>query len=234
VSKMLGRRPDGPIEAHTFPTTIEAHVITPGPDPRVHGFSVEGDLAKHYRFPELVQLALTGDPADEAKGRAFDIALQFLAPVSIAEAPTHAAVLARLCGARTSSIVAVACIALAERARHVTAEHADLLAWLETGDGELPVRCRSGAAEDAACLDRLLTALRAAGVAVPGLARGLPRWTALFMTLHFAGLRRAEQFEAVLVMASLAPTIAEAMAHGPTDFGKYPMNLPTFIYEESS
>src|SRR5687767_7957795 len=140
---MAQRRLHGPIEDHSFPAEIEARVITPGPNPHLHGFSVEGDLALHYRFPELVQVALTGDPPDEAKGRAFDIALQFLAPLAVAEAPTHAAVLARLCGARTSSIVAVTCIALAERARHVVKAHADLLTWLETAEGPLPARYRA-------------------------------------------------------------------------------------------
>jgi hypothetical protein len=230
---MPRRRPNGPIEDRPSPTKIEAHVITPGPDPHLHGLSVEGDLALHYRFPELVQVALTGAAPDEANGRAFDIALQFLAPLAIAEAPTHAAVLARVCGARTSSIVAVTCIALAERARHVIAQHGDLLAWLETADGgELPARYRSSSAEDAACLDRLRMALASAGVEVPGLARGLERWTALFMTLHFAGLRRPEQLEAVLVMASLAPTVAEAISHAPGAIANYPINVPAFVYEE--
>lgn len=229
---MSQRRPNGPIEDHAFPTEIEARVITPGPDPRLHGFSVEGDLALCYRFPELVQVALTGAPPDEANGRAFDIALQFLAPLSVAEAPTHAAVLARLCGARTSSIVAVACIALAERARHVLAEHGDLLAWLEAADGELPAHYRSSSAEDHACLDRLRTALASAGVVVPGLNRNPTRLAALFMTLHFAGLRRPEQFETVLVMASLAPTVAEAISQTPTAFAQYPIDLPGFLYEQ--
>jgi hypothetical protein len=229
---MSGRRPNGPIEDRPTPTELEARVITPGPDPHVHGFSVERDIALHYRFPELVQLALTGAAPDEAKGRAFDIALQFLAPLAIAEAPTHAAVLARLFGAPSSSIVAVACIALAERARHVIAEHGALLAWLENAKDELPARYRGGGAEDAASLERLRAALASAGVEVPGLVGGLKRWAALFITLHFAGLRRSEQLETVLVLSSLAPTMAEAISHAPTDIGRYPIRLPAFIYEE--
>jgi hypothetical protein len=229
---MQRSRPNGPIEDQSFPTQIEAHVITPGPDPHLHGFSVEGDLARHYRFPELVQLALTGAPPEEAQGRAFDIALQFLAPLAVAEAPTHAAALASLCGARTSSIVAVACIALAERARYVIAAHGELLAWLETADAELPAHYRAGSGEDAASVDRLRRALTSAGVEVPGLARGLTRWAALFMTLHFAGLRRPEQLEAAFVTASLAPTLAEAMAHMPMSFSRYPIDLPAYIYED--
>jgi hypothetical protein len=229
---MSPRRPNGPIEDHAFPTEIEARVITPGPDPHLHGLSVEGDVALHYRFPELVQLALTGDPPDEAKGRAFDIALQFLAPLSIAEGPTHAAVLARLCAARTSSIIAVTCIALAERARHIVQQHADLLRWLDTADGALPVRYRADEGEDAASVDRLRAALASVAVTVPHLKESPSRWGALFMTLHFAGLRSVEQFETVLVIASLAPTLAEANAHTPTAFLRYPMNVPAFVYEE--
>ena len=228
---MRRRRPNGPLEDRPSPTTIEAHVITPGPEPHLHGFNVERDIALHYRFPELVQLALTGTPPDEVRGRAFDIALQFLAPLAIAEAPTHAAALAHLIGARTSSIIAVACIALAERAREVIAQHRDLLVWLDNADGELPARFRSNSAEDAARIDRLRLALSEAGVEVPGLVGGLQRWTALFMTLHFAGLRRPEQLETVLVMASLAPTLAEA--HAAADIGRYPIDLPAFIYEDA-
>jgi hypothetical protein len=229
---MPGRRPNGPIEDRPSTTEIEARVITPGPNPHLHGFSVEGDLALYYRFPELVQVALTGVPPRESEGRAFDIALQFLAPLAVAEAPTHAAILARLCGARTSSIVAVACIALAERARHVVAEHGDLLSWLERDGGELPARYRSGSTEDAACLDRLHVALASAGVDVPRLGRDLKRDAALFLVLHFAGIRSAEQLETILVMASLAPTLGEAISHTPISFDQYPINLPVFIYEE--
>jgi hypothetical protein len=229
----MSRRPNGPIEDRDVPRDLHAKIITPGPDPHLRGFSVERDLAFHYRFPELVQLVLTGAPPSEIEGRAFDIALQFLAPVAIAEAPTHAAVLARLFGARTSSILAVACIALAERARHVVAEHGDLLAWLDTGDGEMPSRYGSESPEDAVCIDRLRAALALAGADVPGLVRGIGRWAALITTLHFAGIRRADQLESVLVMASLAPTMAEALSHAPGEINQYPIKLPAFVYEES-
>ena len=229
---MSERRPNGPIEDRDAPTQVEARVITPGPDPHLHGFSVERDLALHYRFSELAQLALSGAAPDEARGRAFDVALQFLAPLAVSEAPTHAAVLTRLFAARTSATVAVACIALAERARHVVAEHADLLAWLTAGEGEIPSRHRANGEEDIACVDRLRAALAVAGVEIPALTGDLGRWAALFTTLHFAGIRRSEQIETVLVMACLAPTMAEALAHAPPDLDKYPINVPAFSYEE--
>jgi hypothetical protein len=230
---MPSRRPNGPIEDHTFPSTIEAHVVSPGANPRIHGFCVEGDLSLNYRYPELVLISLTGNAPDEKQGRAFDIALQFLAPLAVAEAPTHAAVLARICGAPSSSILAVACVALTERARHVVAEHAELLAWLTKG-GPVPARCRGESEEDRACLARLQKALARGGVEIAGLELGLTRWAALFVTLHFAGLRRPDQYEAVLVMASVAPTMAEAQAHAPGAFAQYPMDLPAFVYEEDA
>lgn len=228
----MAARPNGPIEDHAFPPHVEARVVTPGADPRLHGFSVESDLAVHYRFPELVQVALTGAVPDEARGRAFDIALQFSAPLAVSEAPTHAAVLARLCGARTSSILAVTCIALAERARTLVAEHHDLVAWLDDPAGELPVRFRARGAEDRASVERLRGALAAAAIAVPALEHDPDRQSALFMTLHFAGLTRAEHLETALVLASLAPSLAEAEAHRAGAFEQYPMRLPDFAYED--
>jgi hypothetical protein len=231
---MPHRRPNGPIEDHANPATIEARVVTTGSNPRLHGFSVEDDLALHYRYPELVLLALTGSPPDEMQGRAFDVALQFLALVGVADAPTHAAVLARICGAPPNSVLAVAWVCLAERARHLVAEKQELLQWLTTSQGELPPRCRGQTEEDRLGVDRLRNALAAAGANVPGLNRAPNRWTAIFITLHFAGLRRAEQWEAVLVMASIAPVLAEAMAHSPGAFDRYPIDSPPFVYEEDS
>jgi hypothetical protein len=229
---MSERRPNGPIEDHDLPSTIEAKVITPGPNPRLHGFSVEADLALHYRYPELMLLALTGHPPDETCGRAYDIALQFLAPIAVGEAPTHAAVLARICGAPSSSILAVACIALAERARHVVSDHRPLFEWLDTAEGDLPAVYRATTEDDRACLARLRQALARAGVQVPSLAREPNRWAAILLTLHFAGLRRLDQWETTLVVASLSPVVAEAQANSPGGFAKYPMDVPAYVYQE--
>jgi hypothetical protein len=229
---MPSRRPNGPIEDHTFPSTIEARVISPGPNPRIHGFGVEDDLSLHYRYPELVLIALTGNAPDEKQGRAFDIALQFLAPLAVAEAPAHAAVLARICGAPSSSILAVACVTLVERARHVVGEHAELLAWLASDGARLPARFRADGEEDRVGVDRLRLALERAGVHVPRFDEDPTRWAALFFALHFAGLCRVDQYESVLVMASIAPVVAEAHAHVPGALGQYPIDLPAFIYTE--
>lgn len=227
----MSRRPNGPIEDREVPSELQAKVITPGPDPHLYGFSVESDLAIHYRFPELVQLAMTGVAPDEAKGRAFDVALQFLAPLAIAEAPTHAAALTHMLGAKTSSLIAVTCIALAERARFIVAQHTDLLEALDK-EQEVPSRHLADNADDVASVDRLRSALASAGVQLPGLDRGVARWAALVMTLHFAGIRRPEQLETAFVLAGLAPSIAEASCHDAAEITRYPIRLPAFIYEE--
>jgi hypothetical protein len=228
------RRPRGPIEDYPFPTQLEARVITPGPDPHLHGLSVERDLALHYRFSDVTLLALTREAPDEQKGRAFDIALQFLAPLSIAEAPTHAAVLARICGARTSSILGAASITLAERARFIVSQYAPLLHWLREPGGDLPSTFCSHDEDDRASVLRLERALGNAGISVPSLRTNADRFAAIFIVLEFAGLREAGQLEAVLVFASLIPTFAEANAHAVASFREYPMNLPAFVYEEES
>ncbi|HEX6764634.1 MAG TPA: hypothetical protein VF103_04130, partial [Polyangiaceae bacterium] len=51
----------GPLEKAPFPAQLTARVMTPGKNPRLHGYDVEGDLAAHYTTSELVLLSLTGE-----------------------------------------------------------------------------------------------------------------------------------------------------------------------------
>jgi hypothetical protein len=221
----------GPLDEAPAPSTLRAHVVTPGAAPRVHGYDVEGDLARHYGAAETTLLALTGElPAPEV-ARAFEVATAFLAPVSVAEAPAHAAVLARLCRARTSGILGIAAIALAEQARTVVADHADLVAWLDRPSGDAPAR---GAAtdDDARSVARLRAALAPTGLRVGLLDRDPTRTAALVAVLHACGLVRPEQIETAIVIARLPCVMAEASAVRPGRFRRYPTNLPPFRYED--
>ena len=92
----------GPLDDVEWPKKLPAHVVTAGPAPRVHGYDVENDLARHYSFSDAIYLSLVGELPNDATSRAFEIALHFLAPVSAAEAPSHAAILARFCDGSTS------------------------------------------------------------------------------------------------------------------------------------
>jgi hypothetical protein len=213
-------------------------VVTPGEQPRVHGYDIESDVALHYSFAENVLLTLTGELPSTAQAIAFDVALHFLGPLSVAHAPTHAAVLARICGARFSSVSAIAALTLAERARSVLASNAKLFDWLGAPKGspgpESPRELRAADHHERAGVERLRAALAFRGVSVPVLAteHDLGRIPAALATLHFAGLHDAEQMEAALVFASFASAIAEARTRAVASFREYPMNVPRFVYEE--
>src|SRR5579862_485636 len=100
-------RPPGPVEQYPWPEELRGNVVTPGSRPRMHGYDVEGDLARHYRSSDVVLLALTGELPSDEQSIAFDVALTFLAPLSVAEAPAHVAALAHITGSRSSAILGV-------------------------------------------------------------------------------------------------------------------------------
>jgi hypothetical protein len=209
----------------------------PGEAPRLHGYDVEADLSKHYSFAETLLLGLTGELPNEEQATAFEVALQFLGPLSVAHAPTHAAVLARICGARFGSIAAVAALTLAERAHSIVSEHESFIAWLDSGQAvaseDEQARWRPTSEADRASAERLREALAERGVSsvMSPPFDELGRIPALLATLHFAGLRLAEQLEAAFVLASFALSVAEARAWKFGEFREYPINLPRFVYE---
>lgn len=230
---MEAREFTGPLEAAPFPERLTARVVTPGREPRVHGYDVESDLARHYGAADLVLLSLTGElPAPPARA-AFEVAWSFLAPVTVADAAGHAAVLARLCGATTASTVGVAAIGLAEQARVLLAEHDELLRWLQSDAPALPERYQSRELEVRAAVARLRRALAATGLSVPALQQSPTRDAALLSVLFACGLARAEQLEAAVVLARLPCALAEGFAEATANFAEYPMHLPAFAYEES-
>jgi citrate synthase len=223
-------RPPGPIETYPWPKELRGNVTTPGHQPRIHGYDVEEDLARNYRYCDVVLLALTGELPSEEQSIAFDTALMFLAPVSVAEAPTHVAVLAHITGSRSSAILGVSAIALAERARFIVAESAPLLEWLAAPGP--PFRGAATGNDDLEAVERLRAALRARNVRIDALSQRLSRQEAVVATLWFAGLTRPDQLEAALVLASLPAVAAEARFHPVASFREYPMQLPPYHYED--
>lgn len=198
----------------------------------MHGYDVEADVAKHYRFSDVILLALMGELPSDEQSLAFDAAMTFLAPLSIAEAPTHAAALAHITGSRSSAIVGVAAIALAERARTIVADSAPLLRWLATPGEPLDRAFFAEGPADQDSVQRLRDALATRGVRLAALAEPLSRQAALVVTLWLAGLKRPEQLETALVIASLPGVVAESHFHGVASFREYPMQLPEFVYED--
>jgi hypothetical protein len=224
----------GPLETGEFPDQLKARVVTPGSQPRIHGYDVEVDLAQHYSPCEVALLAVTGELPEPEVGAALAAILVFCSPTSVAYAPTHAAVLARLCGADSSAIISVAAIALAEQAGHLLDEHEEFLQWLKMPGSELPERYRAVDTNDEDAVERLRTALHAAGLRVRELEHELTRDAAILAALHACGLRSRRQYEALLVWTRLPIVVSEAFAERATNFRNYPINLPNYVYQEST
>jgi hypothetical protein len=214
----IPRRP-GPLDDFDWPDKITARVVSPGPRPRIHGYDVEGDLARHYSFADTVLLALTGELPSEAQVTAFDVVMQFLAPAPVNEGPAHAAVIVRICNVLTSAIVGTAAVTLGEQARAIV-------------EGEQAARAETP--EERASVERLRGALRGRGVLVPTIEYDIGRTAALIATLRFAGLERAEQIEAAFVLARLPAAVAEAFATPSHSYREYPVDLPAVRYTEPS
>lgn len=223
----------GPLESTPFPEELTARVVTPGREPRVHGYDVESDLARHYGAAHLVLLSLTGELPEEPARAASEVAWLFLAPLSVAHAASHASVLSRLCGATTASTVGVAAIGLAEQARAQLVEHGELLRCLQSERPTLPERYQSHDTAERAAVERLRQALAGTGLAVPALQQSPTLDAALLSVLFGCGLRRPEQLEAFIVLSRLPCALAEGFAERAANFAAYPINLPAFVYEES-
>jgi len=206
--------------------------VTPGARPHVHGYDCEGDLARGTTSGERLILALTGELPSRARARAFEVVTSFVAPVAVNEAPTHAALLARLCSASTSGVLSTAALALAEQARTLVASLATDWGWLVDPQGEVPLPLRATDDEARASVARLREALGPSGLPVPALDRDVARSPALVAALVACGLVRPEQVEAAWVVSRLPLAFAEAMADKPGNLREYPWHLPRFRYEE--
>jgi hypothetical protein len=222
----------GPLDDALWPDKLKARVTTPGPNPAVHGYSVEGDLACHYAWADGVLLALTGELPTQEQAAAFEVALHFLSPAPVNEAPTHAVVVARICNVTTSAMVGTAAIALGEQAHAVVAAHAELLARLEESAGANAGSWPAADEDERASVARLRAALRARGVALACLDQDLGRNPALMATLWFAGLTRPEQIESAFTIARLPAALAEAFATPSHSYRDYPVLLPFVTYRD--
>ena len=224
----------GPFEEVTWPEALTARVVTPGARPRLHGYDCEGDLARNATMAESVLLALTGELPTAARARAFEIATSFLAPVAVNEAPTHAAVVARLCRGPASSVLCTAAVGLAEQARFTVAWLAPSWEWLGSPSGVRPSALAASSDDDRASAGRLREVLREVGFPVQALEHDLGRVPAIVATMIACGLAQPSHVEAAWVMARLPVAFAEAMAEKPGNFREYPVNLPAFHYVEES
>lgn len=215
----------GALDDTIWPDRLRARAVACEPgDDRLFGYAVLGDVARNYSFSDLVYLGIMGELPDAVRSRRFHIAMCAAATVSVAEASSHAAVLARLSGGTFASSLATGVLIAADRARHIVEGHADLLAWLAEPSNPLPAEARATA--DLAWVANLCVA------AELELAPGLSRPAALLALFYAAGLRQPEHFEAAIVAAQVATLSAEALQTGPQHLADYPVKTPEFRYVE--
>jgi hypothetical protein len=223
----------GPLDETVWPSKLTARVVSPGADVRLHGYSIESDLAANYTFSETVLIALTGSVPTAAQGRAFDVALTFFSGTHAAEAPVHAALLARVCAATTSAISGTGAIALAEQARFDLAKYAPLLAWLAEPLSSVPIAFRAKTSSEIARTRLLVDALSARDASVsPVLMAGLEPTAAIVAVLFDCGIRSLEHLETIRVLARYPLLMAEAIASPAAKHRDYPVTLPPIQYEE--
>jgi len=222
----------GPAEDSSWPEQLTARVVEPGDAPALHGYDVQRDLAAHYRFGEVVLVALAGEPPSEVAGRAFELAMTFASVITIAEAPTHAASLARLCGATPSGVLATGMLTLVEQVRAELEAHAPLLHWLDEPSADAPTCARAKHVGDRAGAKNLADALTRIGFSCRAPLPDPSVAALVLAVLHSVGLCRIDQLHAALCIARLAPLAAEAMASGAGTLRDYPLTLPPFQYEE--
>ena len=221
----------GPAERFVSAERLRGHVVDSGQgQPRILGYDLEGDLARHYAPHEVLFLLLAGELPTQRQGQAFSVAMQFLSSASVADADVHAAVLTRICGSPPAGMTAATATACGEFAGAVLAEHAPLLAWLgDSGRGELPAPFRASNDIDDHAVDRLRSATAPAGPFVILQARPR-RISALIGVLYECGIRLPDALHSAIVMARLPVALAEGRATAALDFRGYPLNVPRFHY----
>ena len=226
-----GLRP-GPFEEHPWPERLKGRVTTVGPAPRIHGYDVQADLAQNYSFSEVTLLALTGElPADDV-GRAFQVALVFLTPAPVSEAPANAATLAQMAAARPNCVLAVGAVALSEQAKFIVAQHAVLLEWLGRqveADSPFPEAFRAQSPDERAEVTRL-RALLPSGFAASALDADPTLMASLIAVLYQCGLRHVQQLESAIMLARLCTVAAEAFSTKRGTYRDYPFRLPEYLY----
>lgn len=226
----------GPFEREAFPDRLTAHVVEPGPDARIHGYHVAGDLARHHGLADLVWLALRGELPTEHQRAALDVACVLLAPVHVGQAPSHAAYLSRIAGAEVGATLAIATVGLGELVRHERVTLESWLAWLDRPEGPVPaVVCDAEQSDEAAVAQRWLDSRMRGWF---GAGRGLPpgaltRVACAYALLHRLGLRGPLALETVTVCARLPVIAAEAAYTRAGAIRSYPARLPDYQYVDS-
>lgn len=216
-----------PIDDVAWPERLVARAIdASGPDPRLHGYAILGDLARHHALSDTTFLALTGELPDVEASRKFAVAMHAWAAVSVAEAAGHVAVLSRMCGGTATAATTAGILALGERARTVVSANAWLFEHLSKNP---PVPQASSAPARDEAYARALAEVSGSTRIEPWMSRDEARLTLLVE----AGIREPDALAAAIVIAGTNGIVAETLRATPADLAEYPITLPPFHYTEA-
>jgi hypothetical protein len=210
----------GPVLGHEWPEQLVARLVSKD-ETRVAGYDVVDDLAEHWRFSDLLFLALTGELPNEREGRVFEYVLMNLAPASVARASVHGAVLTRVCDASQAATAASAAMGAAEEARFVVAR---VLEAHAKNDFDALRDPRGGPATS-----RIVQGLSRRGLTLT-LPLDLVRDAVLLLALVAIGFTDSTRLECAYFVARSPLALAEAMQQPTRAFREYPMKLPHFEY----
>jgi hypothetical protein len=211
-----------------WPERLVARAVEPAiDDDRLHGYAVLADVAAHYRYSDLVYLAIVGELPNERASLQFHVAACSFATPAVTEAPTHVGVLSRICGGTIGAAIAGAAVCVADQARALLDGHVALLSWLADPTESIPSDFCTDEQSHAAWVATLRNATPSELVR-PTMTRDAAR----IALLYDAGLHDRERIEAAIVVSRMNGVIAEAILAGPQDLDKYPVKLPPFHYIE--
>src|SRR5690349_5644783 len=112
----MKRTLQGLIDAIAFPTKLRAHVVQPkrehDEEVRIQGYAVASDLAPQADPLAIAWLSLKSTWPNRVQREALGWALSLLAPLDVSKGPTHAAVLAKVCGGAAENLPAIDVLAL--------------------------------------------------------------------------------------------------------------------------
>lgn len=227
---------EGILDRVAFPARLTAHVVEPAVDPRIHGYAVEGDLARNVGFIDVGWLALTGELPHAGEREALTAALILLAPLHVGEAPAHAGVLARIAGAPDEVVPAITVVALGQRIAAELRALAPFFAWLREPGGPPPA---PAVLADPTPEQRERHAILAtASARWFGPERALPidpvltREAAAYALLHCLGVGDPPRLHAFVTWARLPVVLAEAARTASGAIADYPGDLPPYRYVE--
>lgn len=223
----------GPFDRESWPARLTANVVSPGPEPRIHGYAVSADLARFAGIADVAWLTLRGELPTADQRAAFETAIVMLAPVHVGQAPAHAALLSRISGATPNATVSIGAVGLGELSRHERTELAAWLAWLDAPAGDVPACARLDApSADALAaqhvLDRQLRGWFGVDGGLPSVA--LTRVAIAYAILHRLGLRAPLVVDALTTWARLLVVTAEAAFAQVGAIRQYPARLPDYRY----